>query len=500
MPKSQQILSHTGLGSQSFDIKHDAFIKGMSTSDQSEDFGFSPLTTAVNLIYSPGQVFAPAPATSLGNINTTVIATSDDPTSLGKPAGNSKYLLVIDGNAKGYYLQYNSGTGFAVSQTDTTANRVYAYASSDLVAYNVGGVNNLYATTNGLVGSATNAQDVDIVQWNGDTTVDLTWWSGTKSKTKLATSCPHPMIVFNKILYIANKNTLASWDGTTATDAILTLSGEQTITSLGIDPNTGKMLVGVSIGANFPDTIPTSSFIGLYDGFNPTQFVKKIPVEDQVTMFRNCGGYTYVAYGKNIGYFTGSGVKFLRRLSNATYATGDLPYKHHVTAVGNTFYIVDGTQILAFGPIVAGGDPRWYPAYKAAAAITALFNLGSGQIGFQVTGGQFVVYSFDPNAVATTGSSMTFYSGNEHPPRPIFIRGIDVILSSAVASGSHAFSLIDDKNITTAIGTFDSSASTTPYCRFPVNIGPTTNLQIKDVVASCAVGLQRILIYYDAAE
>ena len=50
----------TGPGKQTLTINFADFIKGMGTSDYSNDAGFSPLTSAINLFSSPGQISSTA--------------------------------------------------------------------------------------------------------------------------------------------------------------------------------------------------------------------------------------------------------------------------------------------------------------------------------------------------------------------------------------------------------------------------------------------------------
>jgi hypothetical protein len=506
----------TGNGSQSYEIRNSAFVMGMSTSDNTDDGGFSSLTAQVNLISNPGVVRPTAPTTVKDNTSSNIpIASSDDPNFLGNPGGNSKYILKKDRSTQtGIFCNVDINNNVTESKTDTA--NYYAYAVSDMVAYNAAGTVGVFTTTNGKVSDNTKA---DITYWDGNSTLTPNWWttvatvSGGGHPSALKIGCPHPLLVFsaNTMLYVADKNLLHKYDGTTVVQAVLTLSSEQTITALGIDPSSGYMMVGVSTRANFPDLASTSSYIGLYDGTNPTQFTKVIPVDDQISAFYNVGGTIFVFYGQNMGYFTGSGIKFLRKIANIDYVSGLLTYKPHVTNISNTLYVVAGSTLMAFGETISGsnsnygvGNKVFYNAldYDDSTPILFITNVGAGNLMVYRAAGDASISSieiFNVYGDSTDSSNLTFYSNRTYHARPISVRSVGVEIDQVKSgAGTMTLYLMDDNGNTNTIGSMPDGVK---HWRFLCNIADQlTASQIKVVSTNNISGVVRIVVYYDFAE
>lgn len=458
------------------------FLKGMATSAASPDGGFSPESGAVNITAQQGVLYAPATLTNKStNLTGDILASSVDGSGT-----NNRYFLADNGT----YYSFD-GSSLTLITTDSTNTYSSGFGTIDFVYYN----GNFYNTTN-------NSASGDIVRFDGFTATP-TWWTVTKGKTALTGACRHPMVEFNRTLFIANKNVLASWDepNNIATNAVLTLEANQAITALGIDPGSGLMLVAVASGSNYSSTKPTAAFLGLYDGFNPTQFRKKIPVDGLITGIYNVGGTVYVAYGNKLGYFTGTGIKFLRRFNFTVGAGANLAYKHHFANIDNTLYVIDKTKILAFAEIEGGKGPVF--SYATSNTINSnnfncVCDVGSGVLGVAFGTNKF--YTFDTTSVATT-DGVTFYSKRVNFPRPVFLRTLfveyDVQLTNTQAPGTA--SIIDSNGTTTALTALTSSGTQgvlTTTCR---DI-KTRSVQLKYAGSTVATGVRRFTIMYDIAE
>lgn len=459
-------------------------LQGMSSSPDSGDGGFSPETTQVNPLITEGVLYAPAaPTDKSTNLAGNILASCEDPQVLG----NARYFL----DDAGKYYTWNTST-LTLKATDST--NTYVFGTSDFVPY----MGAFYATT---ANAATGDQ---VVLYDGATTVTPTWWHTTKSQAYLNLACRHPLLVQNKTLYIGDKNLIHSWDNTNVVNSLLTLATDQSITALGTDPTSGKMLVAVSTGTNYSNSQNTTAYIGLYDGVNPTQFVRKIPVEEQIDAFYNVGGITFVTYGQNLGYFTGTGVKFLRRFKNVTLNGANLAYKHHITNILNTLYIVDGNQILAFGEIIKN-QPVFYYLYANTPSgtptnIGMIANVGNNILGIGYSTNKF--FTLDTRSVASSNLS-TLYSKKYQFARPIEIETAKVLYDTDIASGVTVANLytIDHNGVISAaypIKNNDNSARR--IITLPNIINKYDVFQIRIVDSTGNYGFKAFIATYDVYE
>ena len=106
------------------------------------------------------------------------------------------------------------------------------------------------------------------------------------------------------------------------------------------------------------------TWIGYYDGINPTQLLKKIEVEQRVTAFYNVGGTIYVIYGENLGMWNGNGIIFLRKLNTKISSTTSID-RSRLSNIGNILLIADGNNVLALKLISASSpSPNQLPTLK----------------------------------------------------------------------------------------------------------------------------------------
>lgn len=487
------------IGNKQFEIDATEFIKGMSTSPNTNDGGFSNETIAINPIASVGAMYGGSAITdrSTNTINGNIIMTSGDATYTGA----QKFL----GTDTGYFYSVDSSYSPTARQSAVAGTYVSGY--SDMVQFAYGG--NAYT----FVSTTT-----DIVRMTGSTLtgLDATWWTSTLGMTALGVNpiggatgvtTAHPLLVFEDALWIGDFNKLHKWDGTTASYGFLTLPQDQTIVALGIDPNTGKMLISTTQGANASDTVPKICKILVWDGFS-TRVLRSVVVDDMVTAIYPVGGTVYMPYGVNLGYWNGSGVTFLRKLKNASLDSNLLVYKPKITNIGNTLYVMDGTQILAYGQIQAG-ENKFYYANKATGAtltyLTALFNLGSNQLGMgYYDGTNKILASYDIYSTTIINNIKYFYSSNYNFLRRVQVRQIIVEYVDAIAaSGSGGvLTLIDQTGTeyTCSSLTNTKTASVKEITCQPPAINPaSTYIQLKYEPVS-AKGVRRFIVSYDYIE
>ena len=190
------------------------WIRGMSTSTEVADGGFTDRTEGVNLTTLPGVVYAPAASVdgdsdSILDSTGEIIATCQDHNVL---AGR-EFLAVTD---TGFYVTYNGTKLVTTSHTDGT--NTYGTFFTQMTPFQ--GATFITAKEN-------------IIKWTGTSTFDDEYADFTNQ------TMPHPLIVFENNLYYGDGNLLLRQVGVAGTPTtILTLSTDQVIVALGIDPGT----------------------------------------------------------------------------------------------------------------------------------------------------------------------------------------------------------------------------------------------------------------------
>ena len=472
------------IGKNQIVIDSTEFLKGMTTTVDTQDGGFSPETVLCNLIAEPGVINA---QTDAADGDSDVVLTGEIIASCPDPAvADTNYRIVVTDDAK--YYAYNGTKLGAVIDTDATAGVVYSEGVTDMITFN----GKVYTT-------------------NDDYVTELTL-PATLNKTYHAFASGavlHPAVVFENNAYYGDGNLLKRQTPTTTPATILTLATGHYISALGIDPGTGKMLIATTEVLNWTNVLPKVNKIMWYDGYS-NKVIKSIIVEDLVTAFYHVAGIVYVGYGQNLGYLTGSGITFLRKLTNVTLVKAELPYKHHFANLGRTLCVVNGREVLAFGEIEPGRKifhNIWYNSLDTN-KIRAIFDAGQHKLGISKDTTKFYTYDITDLTPVVSGG-VYFYSKRYEFPRPVFIRRVRVFFKTAIAAaataGICAVSIVDDTGTTTSLGAISSDADNAQkVVETPVSNFKTSSLQIRHTMAPATStlihGVLKFIIYYDVAE
>lgn len=500
------------LAKQSLVIDSDTFIKGLTTSQNLIDGGMSPETDCINLLANPGVLYPSPAATSLGAISGHVIASCYDTIS----------------------TTINPVTRFLLTDSPV----LYSLVGSTLNSLGTPG----YTIVEGL-------SDLQIYGYSGGTPAPILWFTTTAgivhtgyvystssltggytlhTPTGWTSYNPHPMIVFNEILYYADGPYLHTYNGSSYTDEVLTLQADQVITALSIDPGTGKMMLGISsrgylyLGDN-TTTYNSPQFIGLYDGTNPTQLVRKIPVDGTVTSLQNCGGYMFVAYGNCIGVWNGNGISFLRRIpinSNVGLQFQNI-YKNKISNYDNLLLYLSNNEvtnqflvnsppnkIMAYGEIQAGVK-AFFPIVDLPGGnqIDFVANINQGSILYSCGGELYSLFLPGHSTVFNTGdSSPIFVSMRYGFPRPATITQIrifyeDPVLANGLTLGSLA--IIDDSQGVTFSQNISNPSGGSTMAWFDVFPQvKTTEFRIKYhwLETTTCHGIQKMIVFYNFVE
>ena len=491
------------IGSKQFEITHDDFIKGMNTSNDLDDGGFSNKSTNININGQPGWITARG--------NTGVISSNLGDTTLGAAAGSqmlgrahfsdgvTNKLGCFDSNGN-YYTIDLSSDAISLVLTDFVNNYAGYEGIYDMISY----TNESYFNSVFYITTPT-----QILLWDGASGLDFIWWTSTKHQTALVSNVPHKMCIWNKLLYITNGNILISYDGLyggsgTVVADVLTLPKEQIITEISVDPGTGKLILAVAnnsyVTNRFDGASTKNAYVGIYDGWNPTQFMKKIPVDMPITSFYNLSGTIYIIYGQNLGNWNGSGITFLRKLHTNQTAIG-VVNRQKIINIGSTLYLAEGNNILAYGETIGKQDKVFYYPYAGNHQINMLMSPLGNQINicYKNDAVRGEIDYFDTTAAGDTTTG-TFYSLVYHMPRFVNFYGVDIFLKSPVIEGygSHAWSLLDSNNNTISLGSITVSPGTV-WTRMVKN-AKTSTIQLQDTITNTASAIDRIIVYYDLAE
>lgn len=474
------------VGKYQIQIGAEDFAKGLASSDYAQDGGLGTSSTGVDPFVEAGTLKGTTTSTNIStNVTGTMIASSEDSQSVSAYA-----RLILDNDNKYYTFDGSSCT------LRHSGAKSYTFGFADMVSFS----NYTWVTSN-----------ADMARWNtsGGFTLTEDWWTNASfgNQSALNSSTPHPLVVFENLLWVGDKNLLHSVSsGGTVVNSALTLNENERIQALGIDPGTGLMLISTQVTQNYNDSIASRFFILLYDGYS-TKVRRKIPVDELVTAFHNVGGTVYVGMGLSVGYFNGSGVTFLRKMANVTRSGTVLLYKHHFTNIGNILYVTDGSAILAFGEVMGGTDKKWFPIHSNLAGafqIGAIGNFGSGKLGYSSVDDH--LYYTTPGLTGVGIASIVTPFINF--PRPVFIRKIRVFtkgITTTNANGIGSVAILGDSATyqgSGALGTFVVAAAQSPKYVFDFEFGgfKTNAAQIRVNTDTQDIRVWQIIVYYDIAE
>ena len=490
MAKQTPLLSHTGAGAQSITIGWEDFIKGISTTDKVSDGGFSPNSYNINLLPQVGEISSTASPTeyvSFSGTYTGLCATCPN-VDIGGVSGKAVRGITTLGD---FYSGTSAGA-WTTPVTDST--NTYQSGFSDMVSFN----GKYYASSHNA------ATGDNVCSWDGVTTIVVDWFH-TNFSNYLSLNCPHPMLVFNNYLYIADGNKLHRYDPLSSSPdtyhyAQLAIDSDAVITSLAIDPNSGRMMVGYcQVWQNA--TYPTHSNVGLYDGENPAKFVKLVPMDDIVHTMFSVGGTVYIVYGNTLGIWNGAGVTFLR-----TLASGSFTHKQTIMNIGNDIYFHDNGYIYCYTELKGLDKKVFFTFYKNVTGqnLQTLFNLNNKSlISFSNIDGSnlYHLWKLDVSAVGSQSQLGLFYSNWYYFPRPVYVRAIDFTTDGLLTSGDTMTPSINDdmgNNIAFIPGALTVS-NTTQTNRMTTDTNPTTCFQFVLTMTSVKP-FRRATVYYDLAE
>ncbi len=464
------------------------FAKGSSSSDYAQDGGFSPSSVGLNLNIKEGVVYSMTqPVDASTNLAGVIIASCEN--KGGAISTNRRNFL--DSSANFYTL---AGTTLTKQATGT---KTYTYGLSDMTPFQ-----EVYYA------SSLN----DVTQWSGTTITSETWFTSVSGSFGALSSAPHPLLVYNKKLFIGDGNYLHMWDGTTLTTEQLSLNLNEVIYALGIDPGTGLMLISTRGVPDASLAISSPSFVYLFDGASRIPS-RRIPTNDLALSFRSIGETVYIGMSRGIGIWTGAGISLIHQFQTVKYDADFLPYKAHLTNIGDVLYFVDNKQIFAYTTVQQANNlwmravKVFYPCFLPVGRVPASYiglitDIGAGALGvyFQTSTPTNILSIYD---TTTGGLGGIFYSNRNEFPRPVFIYRMRVFTTGFTNSslgGQVGIRNDQDGNSYVPTQSQMSTAGTQSVFDFDLGGYKCQMAQFLVTLGVSGLGLNRLVVYYDIAE
>ncbi len=320
------------LGLPHFRIDYHDFLRGSNSYVNYPDGGFLSQSYGINIFNTPGVLGITAhkneTVRSTLNVNEPVIAWGMGPSSTG--LGAIVVGLGSNGNSDGYF--YNVADDGTITQngSEDTTQDYNGRGFVDVVQYN----SKWYFTSRS-----------NVIQCSLDlNTKDLTYWTTTKSKSSLNNFSPHPMVVYNNILWIADQNYLHKLDGTTATTQAFDLPAGWVITAMAVYNN--LIYMAAEPYWNASSTYHGQAKIYTWNGYSDS-WLDEYDMDARVNALYVFDGTLFCFTNYYLGYFDGVKVKPLRPLSSPVY-------KCQVTQVDGSMFYAEGTNLVRYGSPVPG--------------------------------------------------------------------------------------------------------------------------------------------------
>lgn len=447
---------------QTITIKAKHFASGESTFDYGDDHGFSYESGPLNLLVHPGWVYSQGGNGDIsgGILTDNPIASAVDPTYLG----NDLYILG-DG---GKFYTLNTTT---LSLKQTVAADTFAIGTSDLLPFK----GNIYATSTSRVIQLT----------SNFAAVDSSWWTGLDSTSR------HPLERVEDKMYIGNLNVIEIFDGTNTSGTgagSITLPTNVNITSLRRHPDGKTLIAFCGQTIDYSHTRPNGGLVYLVDT-NLKQWTREIQTNSQVEGSRLVEGVVYTTYGANVGYFTGSGIKFLKKLQTSTVL-----YSNQLSNIEGILLVCDGLNVKAFGSIGLG--KVWWTIGAGNATLKMVGNQGNGNFVFGFATN--TLYQLNTASVGTSGGP--FYTNRYQFGQEVMIRRI-VIVHTATVAGTNRFIFYSRDTENTSSAMVDKTYSTAGIVRTTIETNTRSDF-FQGVFSwqNGAMGLKEIVVYFDPIE
>ena len=399
------------------------FVLGASETDFYSDGGYSPEDKGANINAVKGLLYPQMLLTAKEGTVYKGIAIC-----YGRKAAeitiNNALMGANPDNDDGYfYLVDSAGIG---TQAATDDGRDYKAGKGDIIFFK----DNFYATS---------TTDVALLGYDLVTGSDYDWWHDTKGNTSLNSYCNHPLLVLDDVLYIGDANKVHTWDGSTDTEAFLTLPLEEIITAMIV--YNYKIYIATEPYYNYGGDYHVSGKIYEWDGTS-SQWDNVYELGDKVNAFYVFKGQLYLFTPRFFARWNGISFIKLRDVSTNIY-------KQQITDYQDYLFYAEGKTLVCFD-----GQYFSYP-YSNLNSSTLL----AKDIDLITAGYQNYLFLNTNNAnystTTTSGTGVSYWRANRYSfGQNCYIRKLIVELQTPLVSGSEIeFYFYDHNGTSKTIGT-----------------------------------------------
>lgn len=320
------------------------FFKGTNAYDDFPEGGFVTSTIGGNIFSKPGLLANPpqlGSTVSSGLGKKGVISWG-----VGSGASAPTILAVVSNdsfNANYYTVNPTTGAFTGAATSDTT--RSFKAGITDTVFYNT----KFYVTS-----------ETDITEINSDGTLSAaSWWQSSKSQSALTSGIPHPMIVYESIMYVADGKYLHKNDAGTISTQVFDIMPDHIITAM-IEWQ-GLIYVVSEPYKNLDGSYHGQSMMFSWDGLSESWY------EQYFLDYRINALYVYknqlIAWTNQfMGQWTGAEMSPLRPVSNQVF-------KHQITATADSMFYADGRTLVRYGsPFIPGINKKFFNYMQSSVA------------------------------------------------------------------------------------------------------------------------------------
>lgn len=480
---------------QNFRVDKRDYLKGNNGYDNFPTGGYLASVVGPNAFSKPG-LLAQNPALPTA-VNTASPGTGfvGFARGLNGSGGATQLGMYVDSATNyAYFTLITSTTGAHGTPQSDTGGRVYNYYKSDLVWYKT----NFYAT-----GEVTIAQ---INASNGS--ISATWLtSQTDTRTGLAATTmtgnvPHPMLVFEDIMYIADGRYLNKLDGTTYTTQVFDILEGYVITAM---VEYRGMIYMFAVPSSFSDGVSLPSHGGAklfsWDGLQDSWF-EEYDLDYPVYSAKVWKDRLYAFTAYYCGVWNGSELQALHPVSNPVY-------KAQITTTTDSLFFADGSTVVRYGVPHGTSTVRRFYNYIVNtgipfAGISSVYQ-NSILLSERNTGSKTYFIS-NINTPATSGSR-TFDFNPRFMKKPVTVRMI-VIETEPLASGQKLkCGYINDAGDTVypaySSGEFDNATSEMAgksRWKFDLFNGKATRAITPRFVVTAGVHIKNVDYFYEGSE
>ena len=434
------------------------FVLGASETDAYQNKGYSPDDKGANINYikgllSPSMSLTAKAGTVYKPIAVTQSVETSDPVLLGTNTTNDD----------GYVYQFNDVSSEGTQKlTDSTKN--YQFGVSDIVYYK----GNYYATSTTDVALINSALD----------SITANWWTNTLSLTALNSSYPHPMLIFDDVLYIADGNLIHIYNGSAGTHTYHTLPTGSIISAWVIHNN--KIYIAVR------GQLPKKVYI--WDGTSP-QYEDQFTTREQVYSMYVYNGQLLLFLETTVSRWTGVSLDPIFRGYNTVY-------KHQIMQYQDLLYFTYGQHLVCWD-----GEYISYP-YSTANGALSSYTINFLHCSYYVW---MTININNTNYNTSKGSSdgVGYWRGNRYEfGQNCYIRKLVVELYTPLASGSEIeFYFYDHNGISQTIGTMTYASDGAVSIKEFNNINiKTYSIQPRVYFKANGKSIRQLTIYYEPTE